>query len=333
MEFKDYYKTLGVDRDASEADLKKAFRKLARQYHPDHAARDNPDAEAKFKEINEAYEVLSDPEKRRKYDTLGANWQQAGAGRSAHPAGGMPEGWEEVFAGSGARGGSGGFSFNFGGTGFSDFFEAFFGGLGGQGTRAGVDPSEFGNGFGGAVHEQRPPALDVQADLLVTLEEANNGAQRTLTLRKTGTDSPAEATETIKVRVPAGIRQGQKIRVPGKGRGDNRGRRGDLFLRVRLERHPDFRVEGADLYHDLEIHPWEAALGCKKTVPTLAQRVSVTIPPGTSSGRKFRLKGLGMKKTDGSRGDLYAVIQVHIPAATTDAQRAAWDALRDSLGH
>ncbi|MGF1485432.1 MAG: DnaJ C-terminal domain-containing protein [Opitutales bacterium] len=330
MEFKDYYKTLGVAREASEAEIKKAFRKLARQHHPDHAGRDNTAAEEKFKEINEAYEVLSDPEKRRRYDQLGSQWNQPG---------GMPAGWEEVFAGQGRGAGPGGrfagtsgqpsgFSFNFGGTGFSDFFEAFFSG-GSEAGNGRFNPfSEAGNGFS---HATEPPELDVETDLLVTLEEANAGAQRNLTLRKTGPGSELTDSETIRVRIPAGIRQGQRIRVPQKGRGDATGRRGDLFLRVRLEQHPDFRVDGSDLIHEVELAPWDAALGLKRTIPTLAQRVTITMPPGTQSGRKFRLKGLGLQKSDGSRGDLYAVVQLTIPAATTDAQRQAWQALRDSL--
>ncbi len=326
MDFKDYYETLGVPRDASEADLKKAFRKLARKFHPDHAGHDNPDAEERFKEVNEAYEVLSDPEKRQRYDQIGHQWRHSGG-----PSGtGVPPGWEEIFAGAGSSGraasGPGGFSFNFGGTGFSDFFEAFFGGAGQR-----VDP--FGNGRGSYSSSQPPPDLDIETDLLVTLEEANAGGQRTLTLRKTGpTASDADsATETIRVRIPPGIRQHQRIRVPGKGRGTTAGHRGDLFLRVRLERHPDFRVDDADLHHDLDLPPWGLALGTRKTIPTLAERVTITIPPGTQPGRKFRLRGLGLRKADGSRGDLFAIANVLLPPADSEASRQAWENLRDAF--
>lgn len=311
VKYKDYYETLGVERDASADTLKKAFRKLARKYHPDHA-KDNPGAEEKFKEINEAYEVLSDPDKRAKYDQLGANWHQ---GADFNP----PPGW------SGGMGGMGGGAreYHFGGTGFSDFFEQFFGGQGfAQGGR-GYGAEDFG-GYGGSGFQRGPTkGADLSADLLVTLEEANNGGEKHITFRREG----SSATETLKVKIPAGVREGQKIRLAGKGSPGQAGA-GDLLLTIRLERHPDFEVDGADLIYDLEIPPWEAALGAKKTIPTLKQKVAVSVAPGAKSGSRLRLRGLGMKKPDGSRGDLYAVIEVIVDAATTEEQKELWEKLR-----
>lgn len=314
VKYKDYYETLGVERDASADTLKKAFRKLARKYHPDHA-KDNPSAEAKFKEINEAYEVLGDPEKRAKYDQLGPNWQQ---GADFNP----PPGWERA----GGMGGmdTGAREFHFGGTGFSDFFEQFFGGAGfAQGGR-GYGAQDFG-GYGGGFQHVPSKGGDLTADLLVTLEEANNGGERQLSFRREGSSK----AETLKVKIPAGVREGQRIRLAGKGQAGQSGP-GDLLLTIRLERHPDFEVDGADLVYDLEIPPWEAALGCKKTIPTLKQKVAVTVPPGAKSGSRMRLRGLGMKKPDGSRGDLYAVVEVIVEAATTDEQRTLWEKLKQA---
>ncbi len=310
VQYKDYYETLGVERDASADAIKKAFRKLARQYHPDHA-KDKPGAEEKFKEINEAYEVLGDPDKRTKYDQLGANWQQGG---DFTP----PPGWGGGMGGMGP----GAREYHFGGTGFSDFFEQFFGGAGfAQGGR-GYGAEDFG-GYGGGFQRAPSKGADLSADLLVTLEEANNGGEKQISFRREG----FSATETLKVKIPAGVREGQRIRLAGKGSPGQAGP-GDLFLTIRLERHPDFEVDGADLIYDLEIPPWEAALGAKKTIPTLKQKVAVTVKPGAKSGSRLRLRGLGMKKPDGTRGDLYAVVEVIVDAATTEEQKALWEKLK-----
>src|SRR5580765_9061989 len=236
VEFKDYYTTLGVPRDASDDDIKKAFRKLARQFHPD-VAKDKRAAEEKFKEINEAYEVLSDPEKRTKYDQLGAGWKQPGGFQP-------PPGWGAQQPGGGFYqygGGDGGVEFEFGGTGFSDFFEAFFGGGRGQ--------SAFGGGFGRrSATEER--GQDVEADIMVTLEEALHGSTRQISLRRSDSDK----VETYQVKIPRGVHEGQRIRLAGQGEAGARGgKKGDLFLRVRLARHPDFAVEGNDLVHEVKI--------------------------------------------------------------------------------
>src|ERR1700731_599066 len=222
VQFKDYYETLGVSKTATEDEIRSAFRKLARKYHPD-VAKDKKTAEEKFKQINEAYEVLSDPEKRRKYDQLGANWNQPGGFQP-------PPDWGGQRPGGGSYrhfGGDGGVEFESGGTGFSDFFEAFFGG--GRGR------SPFG-GFG-----QRPAGAergnDVEADIMVPLEEALHGATRAVSLRRAG----AKKVETYQVKIPRGVREGQRIRLAGQGEaGERGGKSGDLFLRVRLPRHPDF---------------------------------------------------------------------------------------------
>ncbi len=324
MEFKDYYKTLGVSKDASEEDLKKAFRKLARQFHPD-TATDKKRAEEKFKEINEAYEVLSDKDKRKRYDELGPDWEH---GPQFRPP---PGGGRGTFrrAGAGGMGGAGP-DVEFGGTGFSDFFEHFFGSQGRAGPGAGGFPG--GVTWGGEEEDAGPVrGSDLQSDLLVTLEEASNGAEKLLTFRRRS--SGKGATETLKVRIPPGVRDGQRIRVAGKGEpAPAGGEPGDLFLNVKLQKHPDFRVEGADLYYDLELAPWEAALGAKKTVPTLAKSVAVNIAAGAASGQQLRLKGLGLPQPGGARGDLYAVLEVKVPPAETAAQKKLWEQLKEAHG-
>src|ERR671935_1689449 len=264
VQFRDYYETLGVPKAASEDEIRSAFRKLARKYHPD-VAKDKKAAEEKFKQINEAYEVLSDPEKRRKYDQLGENWNQPGGFQP-------PPEWGAGRPGGAFRqyqwGGDGGIDFEFGGTGFSDFFEAFFGG--GRGRSA------FG-GFGG-----RPATAergsDVEADILVTLEEALHGSTRTVSLRRAGSNK----VETYQVKIPRGVHEGQRIRLAGQGEAAARGGRGgDLFLLARLGKHPHFSVPGSDLIYEAQIAPWQAALGMELKVPTLEGAARLKIPAGT----------------------------------------------------
>lgn len=316
VEFKDYYKILGVARDASDEDIKKAFRRLARLYHPD-VAKDKKGAEAKFKEINEAHEVLSDPEKRRKYDTLGADWDQAGAGR---PPPGPGRGW-----GGGAEAGE---EFQFGGTGFSDFFERFF-----SRGRSNGDRDDGLRGRRGRRPAQEPEYAerggDIEGDLLVTLHESLHGSMRSISLRRTDPYTGETETETFKVRIPPGAQEGRRIRVPGKGSpGAGGGPAGDLYLRVRLEAHPDLRVKGADLFHDLELAPWEAVLGSRVEVPTLSGTIKVTIPPGTNSGRQLRVRGQGLPRGgEGERGDFYVVANVQVPESVTTEEREAWEKL------
>ena len=314
VQFRDYYETLGVPKTASEDEIRTAFRKLARKYHPD-VAKDKGTAEEKFKQINEAYEVLSDPQKRQKYDQLGADWNQPGGGFQP------PPGWRPQPGGGGGNPfGDGGVEFEFGGTGFSDFFEAFFGGGRGQ------------TGFGGAGFDRRSTASrgsDVEADIMVTLEEALRGSTRTVSLRR----NSASKVETYQVRIPRGVHEGQRIRLAGQGEAGARGgKSGDLFLRVRMARHPDFTVEGSDLVHEVELAPWQAALGTELQVPTLEGAVRLKIPAGTQVGQRFRLRERGLPTASGSRGDLYVVVSVRVPKKLSDRERQIWQQLAELHG-
>ena len=314
MEFKDYYATLGVTKDASAADIKKAYRKLARQLHPDVNPGDKT-AEARFKDVNEAHEVLGDPEQRRKYDELGANWrayeQAPGGGRPGRPgaapfgAGGGtyrtmdPDDVEQMF----------------GGEGFSEFFRTFFHG----------EP-------GG--HQRRPPrparGRDAESSVELTLEEAFGGTTRRLALSGGGTD------KTVEVRIPAGIKDGARIRVAGEGgSGARGGDPGDLFLVVRLLPHARFERRGQDVAVRLPVPVTTAVLGGEVAVPTLAgSTVRLKVPELTPAGRVFRLRGHGMPavgKPD-DRGDLYATVDIQIPAALSPEARQQYEALRDLEG-
>jgi curved DNA-binding protein len=300
VQYKDYYATLGVSKGASQDEIRKAFRKLARVHHPD-VAKDKKTAEAKFKEINEAYEVLGDPEKRQKYDTLGADWERAGQQRQP------PPGW------GARRGGGDAGEFSFGGTGFSDFFEQFFSGAGRGARHTG--------GFG--FPEEEAGGGDVEADLLVSIEEALHGSKKKISLRRQG----SAKAETYEVRIPKGVREGQRIRLAGQGEAGGRGRAGDLYLRVRFEQHPDYRVEGSDLLAEVEVPVAHLVLGTELHVPTPEGAVKLKIPAGTQPGRKFRLKGRGMPSSATTRGDLYVQVEVVLPATLTAEERAHWEAL------
>ncbi|MGH8020740.1 MAG: DnaJ C-terminal domain-containing protein, partial [Opitutaceae bacterium] len=294
VEFKDYYATLGIPRDATDEDIKKAFRRLARLYHPD-VAKEKAGAEEKFKEINEAHEVLSDPVKRRKYDELGARWQEG------------PPGPEETGA---APNGRQAHEFHFTGTGFSDFFEQFFGG-----------GSRFGFESGGPAFstEARPRAegrrgADVEGEILVTLAEVMQGTMRAISLQVIDPLTGAAETHSFQVRIPAGAMEGRRIRVPGKGEpGAGNAPAGDLYLRVRYAAHPDFRVLGADLYHDIDLAPWEAVLGTAVTAPSFEGAIKVRVPPDTNDRAQLRVRGHGLPKgRSGERGDLYVVTHIQL---------------------
>lgn len=311
VEFKDYYQILGVPRTASDEEIRKAFRKLARRYHPD-IAKDKAIAEEKFKEINEAYEVLGDPVKRKKYDDLGANWNQ---GFRPHPGrqqrGGMRREGEP-------------FEFHFGGTGFSDFFEQFFSS---RGERFGFGPSMDGRGMGGrqAFTER---GNDIEGDILVSLDEALRGSVRSVSLQRVDPTAGPPDIHTFRVRIPPGVREGQLIRVAGKGEpGAGGGQPGDLYLRVRLAKHPDFRVRGNDLYYDLDVAPWEAVLGATVRVPTLEGPVSLRVPGGTTNGQQLRVRGHGLPAGGGTRGDLYALIHIQVPAKVSEEEKSLWEQL------
>jgi len=334
LQYKDYYASLGVPRTANEADIKRAFRKLAREYHPD-VAKDKKKAEEKFKEINEAYEVLGDAKKRRRYDELGANWK---SGSEFRP----PPGWEE-FNGGRTRTQSGpgraDFEFQFGGTGFSDFFEQLFGAqrASGRGRAGRAVEDEFSE-----------RGRDVEGDLMVTLEEAMQGSQRAVNVRHAiacedcaGTgrrgqrvcqtcagEGRVARSETYQVRIPPGVTEGQRLRVAGRGEaGTHGGSNGDLLLRVRLARHPDFEVEEHNLIYEAALAPWEAVLGANISVPTLDGRVNIKIPPGTQNGQKLRVRGRGLPQRAAGNGDLIVVARVDVPAQVTDGERALWEKL------
>jgi curved DNA-binding protein len=314
VQYKDYYESLGVSRTAGADEIKKAFRKLARQYHPD-VAKDKKRAEEKFKEINEAYEVLSDPAKRKKYDELGANWK---SGAEFRP----PPGYENFGGGrTYSRGGANAqdFEFEFGGTGFSDFFEQLFGsrmrggGFGQPGNFAREDAAERGR--------------DVEGDIMVTLQEAMRGAIRSVNVRHNVGRSIK--TETHQVKIPPGVTEGQKLRLAGRGEaGVHGGAAGDLYLRVRLAKHPDFDVEDHNLIHEAELAPWEAVLGAEIFVPTLDGRVKIKISPGTQDGQKLRVRGRGLPQRDGSHGDLIVVTRIAVPEKISDAGKKLWEQLR-----
>src|SRR4051812_15595150 len=318
VQFRDYYETLGVAKTATDDEIKKAFRKLARQHHPD-VAKDKKAAEEKFKQINEAYEVLGDSEKRKKYDDLGANWNQPGGGFQP------PPGWGSQPGGGFRRyspGDGGGIDFEFGGTGFSDFFEAFFGGGGRQA------------GFGGSPFGQRQQAAergsDVEADIMVPLEEVLHGSKRQISLRRGNSNK----VESYQVKIPKGVHEGQRIRLAGQGEaGAGGGKSGDLFLRVRLARHPDFNVEGNDLIHEVRLPPSQAALGGELQVPTLGGRARLKIPPGTQGGQRFRLRGHGLPTAAETRGDLFVEVQIQIPTKLTEREREIWSELAKPHGN
>jgi curved DNA-binding protein len=308
-EFKDYYDVLGVARNASGEEIKKAFRKLARLYHPD-VAKDKTTAEAKFKEINEANEVLSDPEKRRKYDQLGANWNHPER-QQPPPRSGFDGGREDAS------------EFHFEGTGFSDFFEQFFGSRGGPSGGFGRTRAD---GMGAGTFPRQ--GQDIEGDILVTLDEALHGSTRTIHLQRADPRTGQSAAQTLRVKIPPGVREGQLIRLAGKGQeGAGGGDPGNLYLRVKLAEHPDFRVRDADLYYDLDLAPWEAVLGAIVDIPTLEGSVSLKVPAGTTAQRKLRLRGKGLPASDGTRGDLYAVVSIQVPAHPTSEQKALWEQL------
>lgn len=296
MQFKDYYQTLGVARDASADDIKHAYRKLARKHHPD--LNKEPDAEARFKEIGEAYEVLKDAEKRAAYDDVGKRWQPG----AEQP----PPGWDTGYE---FRGGEAEFA-DF--AQHSDFFEALF-------------------GRGRAAQRQRTPprAQDHHAKVMIDLRDAYRGARRSLHLQVPSFDAQGQVSlqqRTLDVTIPAGVREGQHLRLAGQGMpGFDGGAAGDLYLEIGFAPHPLFRVDGRDVYLDLPLAPWEAALGATVDAPLPDGSVQLTVPAGSAQGRKLRLKGKGIPGA--TPGDLYVVLQIAMPPAPDDAQRRAWEEL------
>ncbi len=322
MEFKDYYATLGVGKDADQDQIQKAYRKLARKYHPD--LNREPEAEARFKEIGEAYEVLKDPDKRQKYDRFGNAWKQSGQGRT----GGPPPGFEDFVVDFGEGMGGRGFRFEggqgFGGSGFSSFFDALFGGTGGAGGFGGP------GGPGGPRRRPGPPPParggDVEAEIELGLPQAAAGGRHEITL----SDPRTGEVQRIAVNLPQGVRPGQRIRLAGKGTGGmGGGPAGDLYLKVHVAPHPDFKLHGKDLHTTLKVAPWEAALGADAEVATLAGPVRVKVPPGTSSGRKIRLRGKGFPSKNGDAGDLFAEVSVVVPPKLSDREEELYRELAE----
>jgi len=322
VKFQDYYEILGVARDASQDDIQKAYRKLARKYHPD--VNKTKGAEEKFKKIGEANEVLKDPEKRKKYDMLGANWK---AGQDFQP----PPGWEGAFgnfagaggaAGAGARGRSRKASFNFGGMGdFSDFFSMMFGE---GGSFAGQ-----GQGAPGGFASQK--GRSSEAELAISIEDAFRGGERTITLESldAGSDgSPQRKTKSYKIKIPAGMKDGGAIRLAGQGSpGLNGGEPGDLLLKIRILPHHLFKLEGEELKTVLPLSPWEAALGAKINVRTLDGTIAVTVPAGAQSGQQLRLRGKGFPKSPKERGDLLAELKVAVPKTLNAREKELFEQL------
>ncbi len=306
MEFKDYYELMGVDKKATQAEIKRAYRKLARKYHPDVSKEDN--AEARFKEIGEAYEVLKDPEKRAAYDQLGANWK---SGQDFQPPPDWDAGFE--FSGGGFTGGDA--------SAYSDFFETLFG----QQFRGQQQHTQG--------HRYSMQGEDHHAKVLIDLEDAFNGATRSITLHSPQLDDAGHIVtkeRTLKVRIPKGVYQGQQIRLSGQGApGIGGGPQGDLYLEIEFRPHKYYRAEGRDIYLDLPISPWEAAFGAKIKVPTPAGTVDLKVPENPVSGKKMRLKGRGIPGK--SPGDLYIILNITIPPATSEKAKEIYHTMEKEL--
>ncbi len=301
MKFKDYYETFGLPRGATQDEIKRTYRKLARKYHPD--VNKDADAEARFKELGEAYAVLKDPEKRAAYDQMGSQWK---AGQDFQPPPDWDAGFE--FRGDGADDGIDA----------SEFFEALFGR---HANRGGRRPSGHARGE------------DHHAKVLIDLEDAYRGAERSISLRVPVVDAQGRVTlaeRRLDVSIPKGVRAGQHLRLAGQGEpGRGNGPAGDLYLEIGFNPHPQFRVDGRDVFIDLPLAPWEAALGCSVSLPTPGGSVQLTIPAGSAAGRRLRLRGKGIPGNP--PGDLYAVATLSLPPATSDSEKAAYRTLADAF--
>ena len=305
MEYKDYYKIMGVDRKATPEEIKRAYRKLARKYHPDVSK--EKDAEARFKEVGEAYEVLKDPKKREAYDRIGQNWRE---GQPFTP----PPDWQREFDfGKGFAGGRA--------TGFSDFFEALFGG--------GFAPRQEGVFYRGF----QARGEDQHTRIMIDLEDAYQGGVRLITLNMPEIDTHGRIVsnrKALNIKIPRGIQAGQRIRLVGQGMpGMQGGQHGDLYLEVEYNQHRFFQAKGKDIYLELPVTPWEAAMGGTVPVPTLGGKVEVKIPPGSQSGTQLRLKGRGLPAA--SPGDQFVTLKIFTPPATSDAAKALYKKMAEQM--
>jgi len=305
MKYKDYYEILGVSKNATNSEIKKAYKKLAKKYHPDLNPGDKT-AEEKFKEINEAYEVLGDEEKRKKYDTFGQSYNfQNGAD----------------FDPSQFGFGKGGFYYHTTGntSNFSDFFNMFFGG------QAGNRESSFD--LGSIFSNRRNKSMkgeDIETEIEISLQEAYEGTSKTISINASGT------TKTISVKIPAGILPGKKIKIRGQGgKGLKGGKNGDLFIRVKIRDEKDLKLEGIDLVKDLPLTPWEAALGCEVLIKGLKDKVKINIPKGIQTDEKIKLRGLGYKDMDGNKGDMYVRIKIVNPTDLTEEEKVLYEKLKE----
>jgi curved DNA-binding protein len=310
MDFKDYYEVLGLTKAATQDEIKRAYKKLARKYHPDVSK--EKDAEIRFKELNEAYQVLKDPEKRAAYDQLGQNWK---AGQDFNP----PPDWDAGFEFSGA-------GFDAGDAGdFSEFFESLFG--------RGFGSAQ--QGYQRARHSQAGRGQDHHAKVLIDLEDAFHGASRSITLQSPEVDSSGHVynkQRTLNVKIPKGVKQGQRIRLSGQGSpGMGSAAAGDLYLEIEFKPHSLYRIDGHDLYLDLPLAPWEAALGATVKVPTPNGAVDMKIAAGTPAGRKLRLKGRGIPAK--TAGDLYMITQITLPPADSEAAKKLYQQMQQELAY
>jgi len=333
VEFRDYYVILGVSRSAGDDDIRKAFRKLARVYHPDVTGNDRR-AEDRFKEVNEAYEVLGDPERRKKYDEFTLMWPSGNDWQ-------FPPPWEEPASGSSKAKTGRSDHFTFTGTGFSDFFEQLFGQNSSQQFKRARNPgAEF---YQDTVDEGN----DLETDLYVNLDEVARGAVRPVTMRRAVRCSTCYGmgqynahtcekcrgqgnivqTNSFQVKVPAGIPEGACLRVEGQGEKGLIGEAGDLYLKVRYAKHPDFHVDNGQLVYELELPPWEAALGTTASIPTFSGRVNIKVPAGAQSGQKLRLRHYGLPRLKGNAGDLLVQLKIQVPPATDSRQKQLWQEL------
>lgn len=307
MQFQDYYSTLGVDKKASASEIQKAYRRLARKHHPD--VNRDPGSESRFKEIGEAYQVLSDEEKRQKYDQYGSAWNRV------QDSGSPPPGWESFNFDLG--GGSGGFET--GNSGFSSFFEMLFGDQA-RGFQQGGGPRW-------NTQQARPNVAgqDRESRLSLTLEELARGGKKSVEL----VDPVTGARKSLVVTLPKGVLPGKKIRLKGQGDPGMGGAPGDLFLTLEAKEHPNFRLHGRNLHTEVAVTPWEAALGANVSIPTLDDRVEIKLPPGTPAGRKTRLRGKGLPNPSGTDGDLLVSFTVAIPEKLTDEERELFERLAE----